>query len=149
MDGAILLAPGAEENGLAMMLADLVRQNLEAKPHKQADFDAIEGSIAIVAEDAEVALTLRFSGGTLTIYDGIVGIPDVALRASSDIIIALSNVPLSTRLALPFPAWRDKDGSAVVKDIVAAMRDGSFRVYGGTLRMPMMMHLTRVMSVNG
>ena len=103
MDGVILLAPGAEENGLAVMLSDLVRQNLEAKPHKRADFDALEGSIAIVAEDAEVALTLRFSGGTLTIFDGIVGIPDVALRASSDVIIALSNVPLSTSYALPFP----------------------------------------------
>jgi hypothetical protein len=149
MDGAILLAPGAEENGLAMMLADLVRQNLEAKPHKQADFDAIEGSIAIVAEDAEVALTLRFSGGTLTIFDGIVGIPDVALRASSDIIIALSNVPLTAKLGLPFPRWRDKDGSAVVKGIFGAMRDGSFRVYGSAFHMAMMMHLTRVMSVNG
>lgn len=149
MDGVILLAPGAEENGLAVMLSDLVRQNLEAKPHKQADFDALDGSVAIVAEDAEVALTLRFSRGTLTIFDGIVGIPDVALRASSDVIIALSNVPLSTRLALPFPGWRDKEGSAVVRGIISAMRDGSFRVYGGTLRMPMMMRLTRVMSVNG
>jgi len=147
--GAILLAPGAEENGLAVMLSDLVRQNLEAKPHKRADFDALEGSVAIVAEDADVALTLRFSGGKLTIFDGIVGIPDVALRASADIIIALSNVPLSTSFALPFARWGDKDGSAVVKGIFGAMRDGSFRVYGGTLHMPMMMRLTRVMSVNG
>ncbi|HEX7600141.1 MAG TPA: hypothetical protein VF316_01000 [Polyangiaceae bacterium] len=147
--GAILLAPGAEENGLAVMLSDLVRQNLEAKPHKRADFDALEGSVAIVAEDADVALTLRFSGGKLTIFDGIVGIPDVALRASADIIIALSNVPLSTSFALPFASWGDKEGSAVVKGIFGAMRDGSFRVYGGTLHMPMMMRLTRVMSVNG
>jgi len=147
--GAILLAPGAEENGLAVMLSDLVRQNLEAKPHKRADFDALEGSVAIVAEDADVALTLRFSGGKLTIFDGIVGIPDVALRASADIIIALSNVPLSTSFALPFAGWGDKEGSAVVKGIFGAMRDGSFRVYGGTLHMPMMMRLTRVMSVNG
>ena len=39
----IELAPGAENNGFATMLADLVRQNLEAKPHKVADFDAHPG----------------------------------------------------------------------------------------------------------
>ena len=38
---AIELAPGAEDNGLASMLADLVRQNLEAKPHKVPDFEAL------------------------------------------------------------------------------------------------------------
>src|SRR5882672_10474994 len=39
----VALAPGADENGLAIMLGDLVRQNLEAKPKKMADFDALEG----------------------------------------------------------------------------------------------------------
>ena len=66
----IELAPGAEDNGLAMMLADLVRQNLEAKPHKNGDFDALDGSVSIVADDADVALTLRFDSGKLTIHAG-------------------------------------------------------------------------------
>src|SRR5947207_2964305 len=108
MDPIIDLAPGAEDNGLATMLADLVRQNIQAKPHKRADFDALDGTIAIVADDAEVALTLRFSSssarggaGKVTIYDGIVGIPDVTIRGTSDTILALSNMPLSTPLALP------------------------------------------------
>ena len=33
-DLSISLAPGAENNAFATMLADLVRQNLESKPHK-------------------------------------------------------------------------------------------------------------------
>ena len=45
MQPVIELAPGAENNGFATMLADLVRQNLEAKPHKVADFDAIAGRL--------------------------------------------------------------------------------------------------------
>ena len=56
----VALAPGAEENGLAIMLGDLVRQNLEAKPQKMADFDALDGRVSIVADDADVALTLVF-----------------------------------------------------------------------------------------
>ena len=86
--------------------------------------------MAIVAEDAEVALTLRFSGGKLTIFDGIVGIPDVAVRASSDAIINMSNIPL-TSFGAPFPGLRDKAGIAVMRDVFTSMRNGTFKVHGG------------------
>lgn len=143
------LAPGAEENGLATMLADLVRQNLQAKPHKRADFNALDGTVAIVADDADVSLTLRFARGKATVHDGIVGIPDVTIRGTSDTILALSNMPLSTPLALPFPDPRDKDAVATVRSVVTAMRNGSFRVYGMAFNMPLLLRLTRVMSING
>ena len=149
MPPSIELAPRAEDNGLASMLADLVRQNLEAKPHKQGDFRALAGSIAIVADDADVALTLRFDHGRLTIHDGIVGIPDVTIRGGSDTIMALSNMPLLTKLGLPLPHPRDKEGVAVARSILAAMRSGTFHIYGMLFHLPMMMRLTRVMSVNG
>jgi hypothetical protein len=147
---SIELAPGAEDNGLATMLADLVRQNLEAKPHKGTDFDALQGSVAIVADDAEVALTMRFEGGRLVIHDGIVGIPDVTIRGSSDTILALSNMPLlGRRLALPLPDPRKKEELAVVRSVVDAIRGGSFHVYGMAFHLPLLMRLTRVMSING
>jgi hypothetical protein len=146
---SIELAPGAEENGLAMMLADLVRQNLDAKPHKKGDFEALSGTVSIVADDADVALTLRFGGGHLTIHDGIVGIPDLTIRGTSDTILALSNMPLSTPLALPIPSPRDKEAMKVVRDVMTAMREGKFHIYGMAFHVPMLMRLTRVMSVNG
>jgi hypothetical protein len=146
---SIRLAPGAEDNGLASMLADLVRQNLEAKPHKQGDFRALAGSFSIVADDADVALTLRFDHGKLLIHDGIVGIPDVTIRGGSDTIMALSNMPLLTRFGLPIPNPRDKEGVLVARGVMDAMRKGTFHVYGMLFHLPMMMRLTRVMSVNG
>jgi hypothetical protein len=146
---AIELAPGAEDNGLASMLADLVRQNLEAKPHKQGDFRALKGSFSIVAEDAEVALTLRFDHGKLMIHDGIVGIPDVTIRGGADTIMALSNMPLLTKFGLPLPDPRDKAAVAVARGVMDAMRKGTFHVYGMVFHLPMLMRLTRVMSVNG
>src|SRR5579883_1610654 len=122
---SIELAPGAEENGLAMMLADLVRQNLDAKPHKKGDFDALRGSVSIVADDADVALTLRFErGGRLTIHDGIVGIPDVTIRGPSEAVLALSNMPLATPLGLPIPDPRDREALKTVRTIMGAMRAG-------------------------
>jgi hypothetical protein len=147
---SIELAPGAEENGLASMLSDLVRQNLEAKPHKVPDFEALDGRVAIVAEDADVCLTLRFeSGGHLTIHDGIVGIPDVAIRGTSDMIMAMSNMPLTRPLGLPFPDPRDKAQVAVSQSVMAAMRAGELKMYGALFHLGIVVRLTRVMSVNG
>jgi hypothetical protein len=151
------LAAGAEENGLAIMLGDLVRQNLEAKPKKKVDFDALEGRVAIVADDADVALTLVFekarggsgSSTTLTIHDGIVGIPDVTIRGPSDAILALSNMPLATPLGLPFPSPGDAEGMKTFLDLSRQMRQGKLHFYGMLLHVPLVMKLTRVMSVNG
>jgi hypothetical protein len=145
----IELAPGAEENGLASMLSELVRQNLEAKPHKIPDFEALDGTVAIVAEDADVCLTLRFARGSLTVHDGIVGIPDVAIRGTSDLIMAMSDMPLTKPLGLPIPDPRDKAQVAISQSVMAAMRSGELKMYGALLHPGMVMHLTRVMSVNG
>jgi len=145
----VSLAHGAEDNGLAVMLADLVRQNLEAKPHKKRDFSALSGSFSIVAEDAEVALTLRFADGKLTIHDGIVGIPDVTIRGGSDTILALSNLPLTRPFGLPIPNPRDKNEVSVMRSVVADLRAGRVHIYGMAFHFPMLMRLTRVMSVNG
>ncbi len=146
---SIELAPGAEDNGLASMLADLVRQNLEAKPHKVADLAACHGTVAIVADDADVCLTLRFTHGALVIHDGIVGIPDVAIRATSDMILALSNMPLTKPFGLPIPNPRDKESVAVSRSVMTAMKTGELKMYGAWMHPGLVMRLTRVMSING
>jgi hypothetical protein len=145
----ITLAPGAENNGLASMLADLLRQNLADKPHKIADFDALRGTVAIVADDADVCLTLQFERGKLTIHDGIVGVPDVAIRATSDLILAMSNMPLSKPFGLPIPDPRDKDAVAVSRSVMDAMKSGDLKMYGALFHPGLVVKLTRVMSING
>ncbi len=148
----ISLAPGAENNGLAVMLGDLVKQNLEAKPRKKRDFQALHGAVAIVAEDAEVALTLVFARGSLKIHDGIFGVPDVTVRAGSDVILALSNLPITRPLGLPLPGLRDlrdKGQIEALRTVWSGMRDGTFHSYGAAFHPALMMRLTRVMSVNG
>ena len=148
MSGAsIELAPGAEENAFASMLADLVRQNLESKPHKRKDFAALDGTVALIADDADVALTLEFRAGMLTLHDGIRGIPDVAVRGSSDAIMALSNVPLTRPLALPVPT--DRMSFEVLRAMVRATVTGELKVHGMLGNLGLLSKLTRVMSVNG
>lgn len=138
----IELAPGAEHNGLAAMLSALILQNLNDQPKKRADFAKLRGRVAIVAEDAAVALTLIFSGNMLTVHDGIVGVPDVTVRASSDDIVQLSMMELTPWLALPNPR-----GEAVRK-IFDKSRRGDVRVFGGLLHLPLVLRLTRLMSIH-
>ena len=150
---AIELAPGAENNAFATMLADLVRQNLESKPHKRKDFDALEGTVALIADDADVALTLEFrrarggGHGRLVLHDGIKGVPDVAVRGSADAIMGLSNVPLTRFLHLPLPT--DRAALEVMRGMVRASLSGELKIYGMVRHMGLLSRLTRVMSVNG
>ena len=151
MAGTIALAPGAEDNAFATMLADLVRQNLDSKPHKRNDFAALARgkgvTIALVADDAEVALTLEFRDGNLLLHDGIRGVPDVAVRGSADAIMALSNIPLTRPLALPIPM--DRPALDVLVQMVAATRSGELKILGMLGNLRVLSRLTRVMSVNG
>jgi hypothetical protein len=155
---SIRLAPGAEDNAFAAMLAELVRQNLESKPHKKKDLAALARSgagrgvtIALVADDADVALTLDFhgegGGSALVLHDGIKGVPDVAVRGSSDAIMALSNVPLTRPLALPIPT--DRSSYDVLRSMLKATRTGELRVFGMLGNLSRLSALTRLMSVNG
>lgn len=144
----IALAPGADENGLAVMLCELVRQNLESNPHKMPDFEALSGVVAIVAEDAEVSLTLCFDRGDLRIHSGVLGVPDVVIYGTSDTIMALSNMPL-TKSGLPIPRRGDKEGQELVRSVLRALRSRSFRIHGMFRHLPLLMRLTKVMSVNG
>ena len=146
----ISLAPGAENNAFATMLADLVRQNLESKPHKMKHFHALArggATIALVADDAEVALTLEFRDGRLVLHDGIRGFLDVAVPGSADAIMALSNVPLTRPLALPIPT--DRPALEVLREMVRATRTGELVVHGMLGNLRVLSRLTRVMSVNG
>jgi hypothetical protein len=138
----IELTGNAEQNGLANMVAGLILQNLTEHPRKREDFARMRGSIAIVAEDAGVALTLAFQGNMLTVHDGISGVPDVTVRANGDDIVQMSLLELTRFGALP-----NLRGEAA-REIVRKSRDGQVRVYGALLHLPLVLRLSRLLSIN-
>lgn len=138
----IAFGPGAEDNGLASMVAGLILQNLQDRPDKRGDFARLHGNISIVAEDAGVAMTLEFAGDHLTVHDGIVGIPSITVRAKSDDIVQMSLLELTRRFALPNPR------GATARAIADKSRRGEVRVFGALLHLPMLLRLTRLLSVN-
>lgn len=142
MQASVVLAPGAESNPFAEMLATLVRQNLDDHPAKRATLLRMVGRVCIVATDVGRSVTLLFNGGRLEVCDGIVGIPDVTVRATSDHVLQMSLVELAGRFGLPDP--RGETTRAIAK----ASADGAIHVHGMLPNLPLVLRLTRLMSVN-
>lgn len=141
------LGKGAEENGFANMLLAMLSQNFEAKPHKLADLRAMHGTVALVADDAGVAVTLRFMRGVVVIESGVRGVPDVCVRGTTDAVMSMSNMPLT--FGLPFPDPRDKEAKAAYESINLALKKGEIHIFGMLRHFFFMQRFTRIMSVNG
>lgn len=137
---AIELAPGAGDNGLAIMMATMMSQNLEDHPERQKTFDKLGGRVAIVAEDADVAMTMHFANGRAIVHDGIVGIPDVTVRGGFELIADLSRMETG-RFGLPDPRGE------VNRSMVAALRDGRLRIHGLPAGLPLLARLGAVLAI--
>lgn len=141
MEPAIELAPGAEDHGFAPMLATLLRQNLDDHADKRATALRMRGRVAMVITDLNMSVTLEFVPYAVRVHAGIVGIPDVTVRAPSEYIMKMSMLELG-RFGLPDPRGE------VAKELSAAEKTGAIKYFGALANIPLMLRLTRVMSVN-
>jgi hypothetical protein len=137
----IELANGASENGFALMLSELIRQNLDDRPEKRRDFHRLRGRIAIVVEDARVAVTLEFDASGLVVHDGIAGLPDLTIRTDSEMVTEMSLVEILPVLGVPDPRREH------AKSVMRASQNGRVRMYGALVNLPTVLRLTRLMSV--
>ncbi len=136
----IILDDGAKDAGLAEMLFNLLRQNLEQKPQKISSFEALDSNVVMVARDIDITVTLSFKRGELKIYDGVVGNPDLEIIADHDAILELSLI----NIRMGLPNYFDKTGRNVLKKLLL----GDLKIKG-LLRHPLQLtHLTKIFSVN-
>ena len=94
---------GSEPSGLAELVAGLLEQHLAREPERAAH---LRPSVVVLeAPDADVAVTVRLSPGSVSVSDGVA--PEAHLRvvAPSDRLLALAAAPL--RAGLPDPLHRD------------------------------------------
>jgi hypothetical protein len=136
----IILDDGAKEVGLAEMLFNLLRQNLEQRPQKVSSFKALDSNVVMVARDIDITVTLVFKRGELKIYDGVVVNPDLKIIADHDAILELSLI----NICMGLPNYFDKTGRSVLKKVLL----GDLKIEG-LLRHPLQLtHLTKIFSVN-
>ncbi len=130
----------AADNGLANMLATLMRQNLADHPERATAFGKMRGAIAIFAEDAEVAVTIEADGERAVFRDGIVGIPDVTVRGGFEQIGDMSRMESLG----PIPDPR----GPVNRSMAQALFDGRLRVFGLPRGLPVLLAFGDVMAVH-
>ena len=144
MNPIVDLAPGAEENALAVEMADRIRQNVR-RPEPARDFAAMRASILMVAQDLSESFTLRFDHGRLTVHDGPVGIPSVTFCGDADALRRLSDFPLSRLLRFPALGPFAPEGRATWT-LLARLYAADFKVYGAVAHPRTVVYLLRVLS---
>ena len=143
------LAPGADDNALAVRFAELVRQNLRVKPAKMQDFRALRAGIHVVARDTGDAFTLRFDHGRLTVHDGALGIPTVTFCGDAASLMLLSELPITPWFRLPLRLPFRDEGSEAFKVLFSQLRHKGLKIYGLWAHPRTVTRLLRVLSVHG
>jgi hypothetical protein len=133
------LAPGAEENGMAAMLGDMIKTNIENNPSKLKDFNKLKGTVWISAVDADVQMTMVFNKGSLTIHDGKVGKPALQIATDSGTLLDLAN--LSIKFGMPY--YFDETGLMVIKKLMKR----ELKIKGMFAHTMVLTHMTKIMSV--
>jgi hypothetical protein len=146
----VTLDAQAADNGLALMLQGLLSESIAASDSKRRDFEAMSSTFGIVAPDAEVTVTLAFTGGRCTIYDGLREEPALVITADSGKIPELSL--LKIRYGMPW--LLDDQGKGFVMSLLRReiRIDGLIRIPPTPLRTAKaaldLVRLTRILSVN-
>lgn len=139
MSNDIILEKGAEEVGLAVMVGDLLRQNIEAKPSKKKYLNKLNRNVSINASDAGVGITLRFSKGKLTISGSAEKDAHVKIITDSQTILDLSAI----RIICGIPWFFDSQGLKVVKKLLT----GELKIHGLVAHFLTILNLMKLFSV--
>lgn len=128
-----------EASGLAALLADLLRQNLARSPGL-TDLLERPSIVAIVADDAGVAATLRIGGGSVRVEPRADRAAGVLVRGRSQDLLELTGAPLRWGV----PDVLDRRG----RGAIAGLLTGRVRVRGLFARPRRVVDLLRLLSAN-
>ena len=126
MSDPVVLDDPTGEGGLAAVLADLIRQNLEQNPGRLGLLDRMRGTVVIVASDEGESTTahLVFEGGRVRLGPGPASPAALTIQGSYDGILGLSAVPVCPTLGVPIP-WKP-----ATRGLVAALGRRTLRIDG-------------------
>src|SRR5205814_35454 len=105
---------GAGKNGLALLIARLLEENLASDPARCRQLRRLRAVVGLRATDAGVAVTLAFRGGHLTLYDGLRGDADVVIEARGEQLVQLALISVWRG----YPHVLDSRGRALTRDLL-------------------------------
>jgi hypothetical protein len=133
----VVVDPDVE--GLGVMLADLVRGNIEAEPDRARLLEGVLGKVNLRARDAEVAVGMEFRGGQLFVHARPFPKADLAVDTDADTLMGMSTVPL--RFGMP------DVGTADGRAVVGKMLRGQLKVRGMVTKPKLLVRLQKLLSV--
>lgn len=135
----IIILPEARELGLPVMLADLIRQNIEKRPDKIKPSESLNAKVLIEIPDIQTSAGLEFLRGKLTLSKDLSGKPDLHILTDSATILDLSL--LKIKLGLPY--FFDKNGFTILRKILT----GEIVIKGLLRNFSVLINLTKVISI--
>jgi hypothetical protein len=146
MEPIIDLAPGAEDNPLAVRFSQRIRDNLARDPRRLADFRALRGAVLVVAQDTGASLTMRFDHGRLTLHDGAIGVPSVTFCGDEAALDRLHEVAFHRRLRIPVLGIRHREAGSPLRELASLVARGDLKVYGLVAHPRLLVMLLRLLS---
>jgi hypothetical protein len=146
MEPIVDLAPGAEENPLAVHFSGLICDNLDHDPRRVSDFRTLRGAVLIVAQDSGTSLTMRFDHGRLTIHDGAIGIPSVTFCGDEQALLQLPQIAFHQWLKIPMLGVFHRRASVPLRALAALVASGDLKIYGLVAHPKFILTLLRVIS---
>ena len=134
-----LVVNNATDVPFSFILADLIKTNLEQKPHKRKPFSNLRGAVGIEVTDVGKSVSLVFTGDKVTMEEGFEEKPSVVVAADSETIMSLNFVNIKWGL----PYYFDAAGRNVIKKLAS----GQLKIKGMLMHPVTLTRLTKVMSV--
>ena len=135
----ITMAPGAEGAGMASMMGDMIKANLKNKPARMKDFNKLNGTIWITADDADTEMTMVFENGSLIVHTGKVGKPILEITTDSATLLDLANIDI--KMGMPY--YFDETGRMVIKKLLKK----DLKIKGMFAHNMALTRMTKIMSV--
>jgi len=104
---------GDEANGVANILNMLLMQNFANKPELVKVAKRMKRPVAVISTDTETEATLQFGPEGVTIFNGIVGDPSVAVHATVDQILDVSQLKMRAGGLLPVGFFTKRGGKVL------------------------------------
>lgn len=121
------------------ILADVLKTNLEQKPHKLKTFNNLNTIVGIDVTDVGKKVYLVFSGGKVTLEPDTIEKPQVFITAESEKIMGLNFINIKWGL----PYYFDEAGRTVIKQLLS----GEIKIKGMLFHPIILTRVTKVMSV--
>ncbi|MFZ8801721.1 MAG: hypothetical protein ACO2PO_01810 [Candidatus Calescibacterium sp.] len=113
----VVIDEKAKDNGLASMIYQMIKENLEKNPWKEKFAKKINSEISIFAKDAEVKVSLSFRKDKALVFDGEIFSPDIKLSADTSDLIDMTKIKIVSLLGLHIPIL-SKDNFELLKKII-------------------------------